>query len=59
MLKVKNKNIGVGKPLVCISVMDENKDAIVQEVKRLVENGAEMIEWRVDAFEGVRSPNAA
>ena len=58
MLKVKNKNIGVGKPLVCISVMDENKDAIVQEVKRLVENGAEMIEWRVDAFEGVRSPNA-
>lgn len=58
MLKVKNKNIGEGKPLICVSVMDETKDAIVQEVKRLVDNQAEMIEWRVDAFEGVKSPNA-
>lgn len=58
MLKVKNKNIGVGKPLVCISVMDEKKAAIVQEVQRLVDSGAEMIEWRVDAFEDVNSLNA-
>ena len=58
MLKVKNKSIGTGKPLVCVSVMDSQMEAIVQEVERLVQNNVEMIEWRVDAFEGVKSPNA-
>ena len=58
MLKVKNKVIGEGKPLVCVSVMDTNKEEIIAEVKRLVDNHAEMIEWRVDAFDGVESPNA-
>lgn len=58
MLKVKNKIIGEGKPLICVSVMDSNKEEIISEVKRLVENHVEMIEWRVDAFDGVKSPNA-
>ncbi len=58
MLQVKNKIIGEGKPLICVSVMDSKKEDIIAEVKRLVENQAEMIEWRVDAFKGVNSPNA-
>lgn len=58
MLKVKNKVIGKGKPLICISVMDSEKEDIIAEVKRLIAEGAEMIEWRVDAFSGVKSPNA-
>lgn len=58
MLRVKNKVIGAGKPLVCVSVMDAEINGIVAEIKRLVASGAEMIEWRVDAFSGVQSPNA-
>lgn len=58
MLKVKDRIIGEGKPLICVSVMDVKKEDIVAEVKRLVDTHAEMIEWRVDAFEGVKSPNA-
>ena len=58
MLRVKNRVFGEGKPLVCVSVMDTKKDDIVAEVKRLVDCQAEMIEWRVDAYEGVESPNA-
>lgn len=58
MLKVKNKIIGEGKPLVCVSVMDNKKEDIIAEVKRLVDEKTEMIEWRVDAFDGVESPNA-
>ena len=58
MIQVKNKVIGEGKPLVCVSVMDAGKTEILAEIKRLVENNIEMIEWRVDAFEGLRSPNA-
>lgn len=58
MLNVKNKIIGEGKPLVCVSVMDSKKEDIIAEVKRLVDENIEMVEWRVDAFEGVESPNA-
>ena len=58
MLTVKNKSIGKGKPLICVSVMDTKKEDIVAEVKRLVEKHTEMVEWRVDAFEGAESPNA-
>lgn len=58
MLEVKHKRIGEGKPLVCVSIMDAKKEAIISEVARLVENHIEMIEWRVDAFEGVKSINA-
>ena len=58
MLVIKNKKIGEGKPLVCVSVMDSYKETIVSEVERLVNNHVEMIEWRVDAFEGVKSVNA-
>lgn len=55
---VKNKELGAGKPLICVSVMENDKDTVVAEVKRLISDGAEMIEWRVDAFSGVESPNA-
>lgn len=58
MLNVKNKVLGEGKPLICVSVMETKKDDIVSEFSRLVENQTEMIEWRVDAFDGAESPNA-
>ena len=58
MLKIKNKVFGEGKPLVCVPVMDARKEDIIAEVKRLAENNAEIIEWRVDAFEGAKSLNA-
>ena len=58
MLEVKKKLIGNGKPVICVSVMGSQKYDIVEEVKRLVGKGTQMIEWRVDAFEGVESPNA-
>lgn len=58
ILKVKDKTFGNGKPIICISVMESQKEQIVTEIARLIGCGAEMIEWRVDAFEGVESPNA-
>ena len=58
VLRVKGKEFGTGTPIICVSVMDTEKDAILAEIQRLVDNGAEMIEWRVDAFSGVESPNA-
>lgn len=58
MLNVKNRVLGEGKPLMCVSVMEAKKEDILAEARRLVEQHIEMVEWRVDAFEGVESPNA-
>ena len=57
-IEVKGKKIGQGKPVICVPVMENRKDDIVLEAARLVGMGAEMIEWRVDAFENVGSLNA-
>lgn len=57
-LVIKNKTIGKGKPIICVSVMEAEVERIVAEIQRLVEQGVEMVEWRVDAFGGVESPNA-
>ena len=47
----ENKLFGTGKPIICVSVMDVAKEDIVAEVKRLIADKAEMIEWRVDALD--------
>lgn len=57
-LCVKGRLIGHGKPLVCVPVMESTKEGILKETGRLVGLGADMIEWRVDAFDEVRSLNA-
>lgn len=58
LLCIKGRIFGRGKPLVCVPVMAETKEAIVEEVKRLVSLNTDMVEWRVDAFSGVGSMNA-
>ena len=58
LLCIKGKIIGKGKPLVCVPVMESSKEEILRETRRLEEAHTEMIEWRVDAFENVESPNA-
>lgn len=57
LLCIKGKIIGKGKPLVCVPVMESSKEEILRETRRLEEAHTEMIEWRVDAFENVESPN--
>ena len=58
LLCIKGKIIGKGKPLVCVPVMESSKEEILRETRRLEEAHTERIEWRVDAFENVESPNA-
>lgn len=58
LLNIKGKVIGKGRPLVCVPVMEETRERIVEEVRRLTELHADMIEWRVDAFAEAESMNA-
>ena len=58
MLQMKNKKFGEGRPLICVPIMAASKEDIVQEAKHLVEVQVDIIEWRVDVFEGIDSLNA-
>lgn len=57
-LVIKGKTIGNGKPLICVPVMRNTKDEIIEEFRQLVDKKTEMIEWRVDAFSKADDLNA-
>jgi 3-dehydroquinate dehydratase-1 len=50
-LTVKNKTIGEGQPLICVPVMEATAEDCIREITYLTGSRADMIEWRVDAFE--------
>lgn len=49
-LKMKNRTIGEGRPLVCVPVMEADAAEIIREITYLSQSVADVIEWRVDAF---------
>ena len=55
---IKGKEIGRGKPLICVPVMEKESEKIIKEIQLLAKSCADMIEWRVDAFESFHSANA-
>lgn len=57
-LVVKNREIGTGKPLICVPVMEKTREKIITEITFLTGSSADMIEWRVDAFEAFSDYNA-
>ena len=57
-LQIKNRTFGVGRPLICVPVMASTKESIIEETKQLVADNIDVVEWRVDAFEGIQSLNA-
>lgn len=58
LLQIKNRVFGEGRPIICVPVMEAEKENIIAEVRRLIEEGVDMIEWRVDAYSGIHSLNA-
>ena len=58
LLQIKNRIFGEGKPLICVPVMASTKEEIIKETRQLVEDKVDIVEWRVDAFEGIGSLNA-
>lgn len=55
---IKGKEIGKGKPCVCVPVMGKTKDTIVDEIFALTKSRTDIIEWRVDAFCDYKNYNA-
>ena len=48
--EIKGIRIGDGRPVICVPVVAPEKEEIIQNIKALTEQHAEMIEWRVDCF---------
>lgn len=57
-LVIKGKRIGEGRPLVCVPVIEQERNEIIREITFLSQSGADMIEWRVDRFLEFRDCNA-
>jgi len=53
-IKVKEKRIGSGKPIICVPVIKCTQSDIVSEIKSLCKKEIDMIEWRIDFFESIK-----
>ncbi len=56
--KIKNRTFGEGRPLVCVPVTERDRAGILREMAFLASSRADIIEWRVDFFEGYADCNA-
>ncbi len=56
-VKVKNITIGEGMPKICVPIVGETVEKIVEEAEYLTTLEANVVEWRVDFFEQVEDIN--
>ncbi|WP_457575633.1 type I 3-dehydroquinate dehydratase [Desulfomarina sp.] len=54
-IDVGNTVIGGERPLVCLPLMAELKDQLLQEAEDLISMGPDLLEWRVDAYRDVEN----
>lgn len=57
-MQIKGREIGSGIPCICVPVVEHTKEAIVKEIIELADTQADMIEWRIDAYDDFRNNNA-
>lgn len=53
-MKIKNLNLNGKEVHICVPITSINKENIIEDVKSAVQSKAEVIEWRVDCFEGAK-----
>ena len=49
----KNTVIGEGRPKICVPIVGKTKTDILEEAKKITTLPVDVVEWRVDWFEGV------
>lgn len=42
-MEIKGKTIGTGKPLLCVPVMESNKEEIIDELRTLAKSEADIV----------------
>lgn len=48
--EIKGIRIGDGRPVICVPVVAPDREEVIEQIKKLTEQKAQMIEWRVDCF---------
>lgn len=43
-MKIKGTEVGTGRPLICVPVLEKTKEEVIKEVEYLVKSDADMIE---------------
>ena len=52
-VKVKNLEIGVELPKICVPIVDKTEEEILETARKIVVTEADLVEWRADWFESV------
>lgn len=52
-VKVRNLEIGVELPKICVPIVDKTEEEILESARKITETKADLVEWRVDWFEGI------
>lgn len=52
-VKIRNIVIGEGMPKICVPIVGETKEVILEEARAITKLPADVVEWRIDWFEGV------
>jgi 3-dehydroquinate dehydratase-1 len=54
-IRIRGLEIGVGRPKICVPVTAITKEKITSEIQLAWESGADMVEWRADFYEDVKT----
>ena len=49
-IMVRGVTIGEGIPKICVSITEESREGILEKGRKIVESGADLVEWRADWF---------
>ena len=52
-VKVKNVELGVGMPKICVSITGKTVEDILEQAREIKKNPVDIAEWRVDFYEDV------
>lgn len=52
-MRIKGHCFGKGKPVVCVPVVEQTAENIIETIQSMVKQKVEMIEWRMDWYEEV------
>ena len=50
---MKNVEFGAGVPKICVPICGKSKEDVLEQAKIILDTPADIIEWRMDWFEGI------
>lgn len=58
IIDIRGRRFGGGKPLICSSLVGRSAERIANEARSTLAKGADVLEWRVDFFDGIGDTQA-